>query len=54
METLKLREAEAASNHEDDEDNDLVENGGVCDSCGEYSTELIDEDGEYLCQNCRS
>jgi CBS domain-containing protein len=52
-ESLKLREAEAASNHEDEEEDDLVENGGVCDSCGEYSTELVIEDGRLMCEECR-
>ena len=37
-----------------DEDEEFIAYGGECDSCGEYSTELIEEDGEYLCENCRS
>ena len=51
VESLRLR-GEGAK--QDDEDDEAIAYGGECDSCGEYSTELIDEDGEYLCQNCRS
>ena len=51
VESLRLRSEGAKVNDEDDED---IAYGGECDSCGEYSTELIDEDGEYLCENCRS
>ncbi len=51
VESLRLRSEGANQDAEDDE---AIAYGGECDSCGEYSTELIDEDGEYLCQNCRS
>jgi len=51
VESLRLRSEGAKVNDEDDED---IAYGGECDSCGEYSTELIEEDGEYLCENCRS
>ena len=50
VESLRLR-SEGVKQDDDDED---IAYGGECDSCGEYSTELIDEDGEYLCENCRS
>lgn len=52
MESLKLR-SEAANRDEEEED-ELIAYGGVCDSCGEYSTELALEDGRYLCDVCRS
>ena len=50
VESLRLRNEGAKQDVEDE----AIAYGGECDSCGEYSTELIDEDGEYLCQNCRS
>jgi CBS-domain-containing membrane protein len=50
VESLRLR-SEGVKEDVDDED---IAYGGECDSCGEYSTELIEEDGEYLCENCRS
>jgi len=50
VESLRLR-SEGAKQEDDDED---IAYGGECDSCGEYSTELIEEDGEYLCVNCQS
>ncbi|MGD9395050.1 MAG: CBS domain-containing protein [Candidatus Thorarchaeota archaeon] len=50
VESLRLRN-EGAKYEEDAED---IAYGGECDSCGEYSTELIEEDGDYLCENCRS
>jgi CBS domain-containing protein len=50
VESLRLR-SEGVKVEDDDED---IAYGGECDSCGEYSTELIEEDGEYLCENCRS
>ena len=46
-----LRLSNEGAKHDDEED---IAYGGECDSCGEYSTDLIDEDGEYLCENCRS
>ena len=48
VESLRLRSEGAKVNDDDD-----IAYGGECDSCGEYSTELIEEDGEYLCENCR-
>jgi len=50
VESLRLRN-DGVKYEEDEED---IAYGGECDSCGEYSTELIEEDGEYLCENCRS
>lgn len=26
---------------------------GICDSCGEYSDELVSKDGEWVCEECR-
>ncbi|MFQ5648064.1 MAG: hypothetical protein ACE5FW_02400 [Candidatus Aenigmatarchaeota archaeon] len=26
---------------------------GICDSCGEYSDELVNTDGEWVCDKCR-
>jgi len=50
VESLRLR-SEGAKYEDEDE---KIAYGGECDSCGEYSTELIEEDGEYLCENCHS
>ena len=50
VESLRLRN-EGVKYEDDTED---IAYGGECDSCGEYSTELIEEDGDYLCENCRS
>ncbi|MFW9810469.1 MAG: cyclic nucleotide-binding/CBS domain-containing protein [Candidatus Thorarchaeota archaeon] len=50
VESLRLR-SEGEPIEEEDED---IPYGGECDSCGEYSTDLIEEDGEYLCESCRS
>jgi hypothetical protein len=50
VESLRLR-SEGVKEEDDDED---IAYGGECDSCGEYSTDLIEEDSEYLCENCRS
>ena len=47
-ESLRLRSEGAKVEEEDD-----ITYGGECDSCGEYSTDLIEEDGEYLCESCR-
>ena len=49
VESLRLRSEGAKVEEEDD-----ITYGGECDSCGEYSTDLIEEDGEYLCESCRS
>ncbi len=38
----------------DDEEDEMVAYGGICDGCGEYSTDLELEDGRYLCETCRS
>lgn len=51
VESLRLRSDGVERQKEEDED---ITYGGECDSCGEYSTDLIEEDGEYLCENCRS
>lgn len=51
VEALKLRNGDEVS--EDLEEDELIEHGGICDSCGEYSTDLVFEDGRYLCEACR-
>jgi CBS domain-containing protein len=51
VESLRLRNEGAKIEEDDDED---IAYGGECDSCGEYSTDLIEEDGEYLCESCHS
>jgi signal-transduction protein with cAMP-binding, CBS, and nucleotidyltransferase domain len=50
-ESLQLR-AESAVELEMEED-ELVAYGGTCDRCGEYSTDLMKIDGEYICEICR-
>lgn len=51
VESLRMRsEGEKLVEEEDDE----ITYGGECDSCGEYSTDLVEEDGQYLCESCRS
>jgi CBS domain-containing protein len=50
-ESLQLR-TESVVELEMEED-ELVAYGGACDSCGEYSTDLMLIDGEYLCEECR-
>jgi len=52
VESLRLKE-EVASSRTNDVDDDLIAYGGDCSSCGEYSTDLVLEDGEYLCESCR-
>ncbi len=51
VESLRLRDERDEMPRE--EEDELLEMGGICDSCGEYSTELIFEDGRYLCEECR-
>ncbi len=36
------------------EEDEFVAYGGYCDSCGEYSSDLVFHDGHYLCEACRS
>ena len=51
VESLRLQ-----NNHEtrdEEEEDELVAYGGICDNCDEYSTELSLEDGRYLCDRCR-
>jgi CBS domain-containing protein len=50
VESLRLRNEGAKVNDQPDE----IAYGGECDSCGEYSTDLFEEDGDYLCESCRS
>ena len=53
VESLRLRNEEVTRERTEDEDDELIAYGGECSSCGEYSTDLILEDGEYLCESCR-
>jgi CBS domain-containing protein len=53
VESLQLRNEEAAQKVSEDEDDELIAYGGECANCGEYSTDLVLEDGEYLCGSCR-
>lgn len=52
VESLRLKD-EVASSRTNDVDDDLIAYGGDCSSCGEYSTDLVLEEGEYLCVSCR-
>ncbi|MFQ5831419.1 MAG: cyclic nucleotide-binding/CBS domain-containing protein [Candidatus Thorarchaeota archaeon] len=52
MESLRVR-----NNHgvrDEEEEDELIAFGGICDSCGEYSTDLALIDGRYLCEVCRT
>ncbi|TFG10960.1 CBS domain-containing protein [Candidatus Thorarchaeota archaeon] len=51
VESLRVRGEPARREVDEDE---LVAYGGICDSCGEYSTDLAMQDGRYLCESCRS
>ena len=51
VESLRLKDEVTSSRTKDDDD--LIAYGGDCSSCGEYSTDLVLEDGEYLCESCR-
>ena len=53
VESLKLKNSENGSNDLGDEDDEMIEHGGECAMCGEYSSDLILEDGRYLCESCR-
>ena len=53
VESLKLRTEEASQKRTDDEDDELIAYGGECSNCGEYSTDLVLEDDEQLCESCR-
>ncbi len=53
VESLRLKDENASSRTEEGDDSDLAAYGGDCSSCGEYSTDLVLEDGEYLCESCR-
>ena len=53
IESLKLRTEEASQKRTDDEDDELIAYGGECSNCGEYSTDLVLEDDEQLCESCR-
>jgi CBS domain-containing protein len=53
VESLRLKDEETVQNRTEEDDEDLITYGGDCDNCGEYSTDLILENGEYLCESCR-
>jgi len=53
VESLKLKNDHDDSSEELEGDDDILENGGICDSCGEFSNDLVFEDGRYLCDSCR-
>ncbi|MGQ4910903.1 MAG: CBS domain-containing protein [Candidatus Thorarchaeota archaeon] len=51
VESLRLKDEE--TRREDKEEDEIIAFGGECDSCGEYATDLVLENGEYLCGSCR-
>ena len=51
VESLKLKNSH--EEHDDLEDDEIFEHGGLCDICSEFSTDLIMEDGRYVCLSCR-
>lgn len=53
VESLRLRNEEVSREISEDEDDELIAYGGECSNCGEYSTDLVLEDDEYLCESCR-
>jgi len=53
VESLRMK-ADGMQRPFDEEEDELVAYGGICDNCGEYSTDLVMEDGRYLCEACRS
>jgi CBS domain-containing protein len=53
VESLRMKTGGAARPYDEEED-EIVAYGGICDNCGEYSTDLVMEDGRYLCEACRS
>ncbi|MCJ7817225.1 MAG: CBS domain-containing protein [Candidatus Thorarchaeota archaeon] len=53
VESLRLRNEESSRDRSDDEDDELIAYGGECSNCGEYSTDLVLEDDEYVCESCR-
>lgn len=52
VEALKLKNGQDAGTDDLDED-EIMDNGGICDGCGEFSNDLVREDGRYLCEACR-
>lgn len=53
VESLRLRNEESSRDRSEDEDDELIAYGGECSNCGEYSTDLVLEDDEYVCESCR-
>ena len=54
VESLRLKDSQPSRRRDDEDDeDDLVEYGGICDSCGEYSTDLALVEDRYLCETCR-
>jgi CBS domain-containing protein len=52
-ESLQMRAESVAAAELEMEEDELIAYGGVCDRCGEYSTDLAKIDGEYICELCR-
>ena len=52
VESLKLREETRREQEIDDDE--MITYGGICDICGEYSNDLALENGEYVCETCRT
>jgi len=53
VESLRLKNEETVQERSEEDDDELIAYGGECSNCGEYSTDLVLEDGEYLCESCR-
>ena len=53
VESLRMKGEASSGPITEEEEDELIAYGGVCDGCGEYSTDLVLEDGKYLCEACR-
>ncbi|TFH09660.1 MAG: CBS domain-containing protein [Candidatus Thorarchaeota archaeon] len=53
VESLRLKNEEVSEKRSEEEDDELIAYGGECSNCGEYSTDLVLEDDEYVCESCR-
>ncbi|MHA1905711.1 MAG: CBS domain-containing protein [Candidatus Thorarchaeota archaeon] len=51
VESLRLKNSQ--EEHDDLDEDEIFEHGGLCDICGEFSTDLVMEDGRYICMSCR-
>ncbi|MCF2135698.1 MAG: CBS domain-containing protein [Candidatus Thorarchaeota archaeon] len=52
-ESLRLKGEPTPRPLSEEEEDELVAYGGICDICGEYSTDLVLENGKYVCEACR-